>query len=54
MDSAWSSGKHWLARRNSNVARILSYVGIAIGTVNLVTAIVVIIVLVPGEIRSAN
>ena len=31
VDSAWTSGNYEEARRNSNIAKILNYIGIGIG-----------------------
>ena len=33
MDSAWSVGNYWSAQQNSNTAKILNYVGFAVGIV---------------------
>ena len=54
MDSAWSAGNYQSARHNSNVAKVLNYVGFAIGIVGWVIAGIVIVVQVIGAIIVAT
>lgn len=54
MDSAWSAGNYQSARHNSNVAKVLNYVGFAIGIVGWVIAGIMIVVQVIGVIIAAT
>ena len=59
MDSAWSSGDYQSARNNSNVAKVLNFVGIGIGIAawvmtGIITVIVIVLAAAAGSKNKYN